>query len=444
MMTLNLMCWNTGLPTFEISTYTSPLYARFSAMASPPSTDRPFPIAHSLGFTHPNKTVIHPQIDHTISRYLYAHVTPPGPSAILPRNYGGHTLSGPKFNTGKTNEQFLGQSFQFCFPNEHRHCSKRYHPISAPPARLLEQHPVLQHLLLARREVAPTPRTSSSPSTTAFHSSPASSSTPRRRRTRFGPPVTPESPLSHVRHARPSVVVSPVRAIPSSVLDNLVSDMAGPSRSEVTTTLDASSNIIQATTSTSTSAPTALPSLHFEYSWEASHVSVVSSEVEMVPLYPFPQILQRRTLPEHVLDISVPFPTVYARDGSIISISSDSSDQTTSAVGELGYPPDVTDEGPVVMDLLSPADGPVHRLTVYPWYREGGASWLMLRDYRRTLAKIGFDTHQMGELFLPHSKIWIPYPSHLPFPVTQSNTLVFIRPVGLSTGSPDDALDALF
>lgn len=96
----------------------------------------------------------------------------------------------------------------------------------------------------------------------------------------------------------------------------------------------------------------------------------------MVPLYPFPQILQHRTLvssdirtrqmsakvsipllcfpeSEHVLDISVASPTVYARDGSIISVSSDS-DQTTSAVGELGYPPDVTDEGPVVMDLLSP------------------------------------------------------------------------------------------
>jgi hypothetical protein len=107
------MCWNTGVPAFEISTYISPLYAKFSAMASPPSTDRPFPIARSLGFTHPNKTVIRPQIDHTISRYLYAHVTPPGPSAILPRNHDGHTLSRPKFNTGKTNEQFLGQSFQF-------------------------------------------------------------------------------------------------------------------------------------------------------------------------------------------------------------------------------------------------------------------------------------------------------------------------------------------
>ncbi|KAJ7845178.1 hypothetical protein B0H13DRAFT_1908519 [Mycena leptocephala] len=226
-------------------------------------------------------------------------------------------------------------------------------------------------------------------------------------------------PLSHVRHATPSVVVSPVRAIPSSVLDNLVSNVAGPSLSEVTTTLDASSNMIQATTSTS--ALTALPSLHFEYSREASNVSVISSE-----------------------DMSVASPTVYARDGSIISVSSDSSDQTTSAVGELGYASDVTDEGPVVMDLLSPADGPVHRLTVYPRYREGGASWLVLHDYRRTLAKIGFDTHQMGEFCLPHSKIWIPYPSHLPFPVTQSNTLVFIRPVGLSTGSPNDAYDALF
>ncbi|KAJ7852711.1 hypothetical protein B0H13DRAFT_1904486 [Mycena leptocephala] len=201
-----------------------------------------------------------------------------------------------------------------------------------------------------------------------------------------------------------------LRAIPSSVLDNLVSNVAGPSLSEVTTTLDASSNMIQAT---STSALTALPSLHFEYSREASNVSVISSE-----------------------DMSVASPTVYARDGSIISVSSDSSDQTTSAVGELGYASDVTDEGP--------ADGPVHRLTVYPRYREGGASWLVLHDYRRTLAKIGFDTHQMGEFCLPHSKIWIPYPSHLPFPVTQSNTLVFIRPVGLSTGSPNDAYDALF
>ncbi|KAJ7939585.1 hypothetical protein B0H13DRAFT_1850367 [Mycena leptocephala] len=432
-MTLNLMCWNTGVPAFEISTYISPLYAKFSAMASPPSTDRPFPIVRSLGFTHPNKTVIRPQIDHTISRYLYAHVTPPGPSAILPRNYGGHTLSRPKFNTGKTNEQFLGQSFQFCFPKEHRHCSKRYHPISDPPARLLERHPVLQRLVLARREVAPTPRTPSSPSTTVFHSSPASSSTPGRRQTRFGPPVTPESPLSHVRHARPSVVVSPVRAIPSSVLDNLVSNMAGPSLSEVTTTLDVSSNMIQATTSTS--APTALPSLHFEYSREASNVSVISSEDISVPspaVYGRDGSIVSISSDSSVsdIDMSVASPTIYARDGSIISVSSDSSDQTTSAVGELGYPPDVTDEGPVVMDLLSPADG--------------GASWLVLRDYRRTLAKIGFDTHQMGEFFLPHSKIWIPYPSHLPFPVTQSNTLVFIRPVGLSTGSPDDALDALF
>ncbi|KAJ7866883.1 hypothetical protein B0H13DRAFT_2352246 [Mycena leptocephala] len=438
-------------------------------MASPPSTDRPFPIARSLGFTHPNKTVIRPQIDYTISRYLYAHVTPPGPSAILPRNHDGHTLSRPKFNTGKTNEQFLGQSFQFCFPKEHRNCSKRYHPISDPPARLLERHPVLQRLVLARREVAPTPRTPSSPSTTLFHSSPASSSTPgRRQKTRFGPPVTPESPLSHVRHARPSVVVSPVRAIPSSVLDNLVSNMAGPSLSEVTTTLDASSNMIQATTSTS--APTALPSLHFEYSREASNVSVISSEDISVPssavygrdgsIVSISSDSSASDIGElgypdttdECEDISVASPTVYARDGSIISVSSDSSDETTSAVGELGYPPDVTDEGPVVMDLLSPvrlfvwvkANGPVHRLTVYPRYREGGASWLVLRDYRRTLAKIGFDTHQMGEFFLPHSKIWISYPSHLPFPVTQSNTLVFIRPVGLSTGSPDDALDALF
>ena len=66
-----------------------------------------------------------------------------------------------------------------------------------------------------------------------------------------------------------------------------------------------------------------------------------------IPLLCFPES-------EHVLDISVASPTVYTRDGSIISVSSDSSDQTTSAVGELGYPPDVTDEGPVVMDLLSP------------------------------------------------------------------------------------------
>ncbi|KAJ7922550.1 hypothetical protein B0H13DRAFT_2317390 [Mycena leptocephala] len=51
--------------------------------------------------------------------------------------------------------------------------------------------------------------------------------------------------------------------------------MAGPSRREVTTTLDASSNMIQATTSTSTSAPTALPSLHFEYSREASHGKIL-------------------------------------------------------------------------------------------------------------------------------------------------------------------------
>ncbi|KAJ7501381.1 hypothetical protein B0H11DRAFT_1908248 [Mycena galericulata] len=396
-------------------------------MASPPSTDQSFPIARSLGFTNPNKTVVRNQINRGISRYLFTHVTPPGPSAILPRNHDGHTLSGPRINVGNTpNEKYLAQGFQFCFPKEHPNCTKRYHPISDPPPRFLERHPVLQRLLLARCEVAPTPRTPSNRSTASSH---ASGSTPRRGRTRFGPPVTPESPLSRVRHAGPAVVVSPVRAIPSSVLDNLVSNTAGPSRSKATANVDANSNTEGAsplydpfaplTLRASVATPTPPPPLHFEYSQQASPVSVIS------------------TVSNTSEDISIPSPTFYTRDGSIISISSDSSNGTTSDIGELGYPA-MTDEEPVVMDLLSP------RLTVYPRYREGGASWLVVRDYKLTLAKIGFDTEQMAEIFLPLSKIWLRYPSYLPYQIAQSNTLVFIRPAGVSTGSPDDVLDELF
>ncbi|KAJ7733864.1 hypothetical protein DFH07DRAFT_780502 [Mycena maculata] len=407
-------------------------------MASPPSTDHSFPIAHSLGFTDPNKTVVRTQVNQSISRYLFTHVTPPGPSAILPRNHDGHTLSRPRINIGKPpNEKFLGQSFQFCFPSEHPNCPKRYHPISDPPPRFLERHPVLQRLLLARREVAPIPRTPSSRSTASSH---ASGSTPRRGRTRLGPPITPESPLSRVRGARPAIVVSPIRAIPSSVLDNLVSNTAGPSRSEVTANIDANSNTQGAsplydpfaplTLRASVATPTDPPPLHFEYSRQASPVSVIS------------------TVSNTSEDNSIPSPAFYTRDGSIISISSDSSNGTISNIGELGYPA-ATDEEPVVMDLLSlfvwvTANGPVQRLTVYPRYREGGASWLVVRDYKLTLAKIGYNTEQMGEIFLPLSKIWLQYPSYLPYIITQSNTLVFIRPAGVSTGSPDDVLDELF
>ncbi|KAJ7743254.1 hypothetical protein DFH07DRAFT_777466 [Mycena maculata] len=266
-------------------------------------------------------------------------------------------------------------------------------------------------------------------------SSHASGSTPRRGRTRFGPPITPESPLSRVRDARPAIVVSPIRAIPSSVLDNLVSNIAGPSRSEVTANIDANSNTQGAsplydpfaplTLRASVATPTDLPPLHFEYSRQASPVSVIS------------------TVSNTSEDNSIPSPAFYTRDGSIISISSDSSNGTISNIGELGYPA-ATDEEPVVMDLLSPANGPVQRLTVYPRYREGGASWLVVRDYKLTLAKIGYNTEQMGEIFLPLSKIWLQYPSYLPYIITQSNTLVFIRPAGVSTGSPDDVLDELF
>ncbi|KAJ7606763.1 hypothetical protein DFH06DRAFT_1149847 [Mycena polygramma] len=401
----------------------------------------PFPIAASLGFTDRRRTVLRPQIDQQISHWLWAHLTPPDPSHVLPYDYDGHVLSDPKINTGKTpNERFLGQFFQ---------------PLAA--------------LISARHEVAAMPRTPSSRSTASSHS-PGSSSTRRRRRTRFGSPVTPESPLANVwRTTRPlSDIVSPIRAVPSSVLDRLVSNTAGPSRTTVTAAVNSDSNPTQPSTS-------AIALLNFEYSPEASHSSVTSTAantsqgISVYPVFIFN--------PEHAPDISVrspavdahdqpiisissgssngtsgigiavPSPAVYARDGSIISISSGSA----SDIGELSYP-DEADDQPVVMDMLSPVrlfvwvkdNEPGHRLTVYPQYREGATSWLMLSDYKYTLAKLGFDVEERAEMFLPYTKVWICYPFNLAVPITQANTLVFIRTAGISTESPDDALDTLF
>ncbi|KAJ6494506.1 hypothetical protein C8R45DRAFT_927683 [Mycena sanguinolenta] len=370
-------------------------------MTTSPSNIR-FPTAYALGFTSHNKTTVRAAVEIQISHYLWRHVPPPTPSSILPTQHEGHSLTGRRINLGRAHDgRFLAQQFQYCSVKYHPTCPKRYHVISDPPPDFLRQHPHLQRLLDARREVAPTPRrrvasVSTTPSSATNHPTPssgASNTTPNRRRTRFGPPVTPESPLARVRLAIPPTMVLPVLAMPSTTLDSLV-----PSETEHSAVTEGLHP----------------PALHYDYSGQSTTPSVTS------PLDDTPPIFARAgsTMTSSSSDTSTDSvrnlhaePAFFARDGSIISISSGSSGDE---MGGLLYP-DVT----------------------------SGASWLVWNDYRHALRNVGFESNER-EIFLPQSRIWLYYPTGLPYPISQPNTILFIRPAGASTLTPDDVLDALF
>ncbi|KAJ6474801.1 hypothetical protein C8R45DRAFT_935328 [Mycena sanguinolenta] len=223
-----------------------------------------------------------------------------------------------------------------------------------------------------------------------------------------------ESPLARVRRAIPPTMVLPVLAMPSTTLDSLV-----PSETEHSAVTEGLHP----------------PALHYDYSGQSTTPSVTSP-----------------------LDDT---PPIFARAGSTMTSSSSDTSTVGHAQTQLGT---FTLNQPFLHEMvrssqfhrglpamkwvafftpMSRLEGPVRRLTVYPRHREGGASWLVWNDYHHALRNVGFESNER-EIFLPQSRIWLYYPTGLPYPISQPNTILFIRPAGASTLTPDDVLDALF
>ncbi|KAJ6490094.1 hypothetical protein C8R45DRAFT_929393 [Mycena sanguinolenta] len=332
-----------------------------------------FPTAYALGFTSHNKTTVRAAVEIQISHYLWRHVPPPTPSSILPTQHDGHSLTGRRINLGRSHDgRFLAQQFQYATAT------------SPAPARCQARSSSTP-----RWRVASVSNTPSSATNHPTPSSGASNTTPNRRRTRFGPPVTPESPLARVRRAIPPTIVLPVLAMPSTTLDSLV-----PSETEHSAVTEGLHP----------------PALHYDYSGQSTTPSVTIRIQAQTQLGTF-------TLNQPVLH-----------------------EMVRSSQFHRGLP---AMKWVAFFTPMSRLEGPVRRLTVYPRHREGGASWLVWNDYRHALRNVGFESNER-EIFLPQSRIWLYYPTGLPYPISQLNTILFIRPAGASTLTPDDVLDALF
>ncbi|KAJ7116743.1 hypothetical protein C8R46DRAFT_1042459 [Mycena filopes] len=423
--------------------------------SSPPPRPPPkFPSCFPLQALNPlfgdtHKTKLRPLIIHYLRQEVRKATYPVTEGLVLPRNFQGHALGGVRCNLGTRSPGRLGQIYQICDPKMHRNCNRIYHALTPPQPELRENNRLIGLLLGAWAETAPTPRDSdqvtpprrgpsgssgsssmgSSSSRRAPHdvgaSRPARMSTGRhapypgaRPNSRFGPPLSP-LPAMQI-HGPNSPFGLPLSPLPAMQIHGLP-DEAPPS-------------------------PT--PAQVFEHYSPTGHI---------VPAPRSPSTIS--VISANGLFEDSAASNAATRATSIISISSDSDDESeVEPEGSqdllLAYP-DFSRE-PVIMDLLTPVrvfvllDTTKHRrrraipLTVYPRHRAKGTAYLVLTDFQHVLARAGFDTNRVSEIYLQFADMWLEHQCYYPYPIVGRNTVLFLRTRGIPTATPDEVLDAYF
>ncbi|KAJ7258344.1 hypothetical protein C8J57DRAFT_1516245 [Mycena rebaudengoi] len=372
-----------------------------------------FPIAYRLGYRG-GKVEARKKLNDDI-RAIAIALNPP-PNTWLPRAYQDHWLGSPTVRVSAHN---FSQWFQRCDIRVHKDCPKPYHPTSRAPSHVFEDNPRLRELLLARQELAATPRRRMP------HLSPSSSSvspTGRPLERRSWPPTpTPKQKRCQTRFSSPIVPIAGPSSAPAAVRDPATPNF-GPIPFPALP------------------APHGGLNFHYPVSHYSAdgHIITTSSTVVADPASDiFGSLAQ---LPSPVAE------NTPVREASVISVSSASSDTTENL--ELAYPPGEA----ITFNLVRSArmvvwthDPRATRMTVYG--REVGQAYseLILRDYQHNLLAIGFNVNIPGEMFveIQGHQVWTPWPSDLPLPITRNNQLVFIRSQGIPA-DPDVVLDDLF
>ncbi|KAJ7729338.1 hypothetical protein B0H16DRAFT_1776130 [Mycena metata] len=328
-----------------------------------------FPIAYRLGYRG-GKVEARKKPNDDI-RAIAIALNPP-PNTWLPRAYQDHWLGSPTVRVSAHN---FSQWFQRCDIRVHKDCSKPYHPTSGAPSHVFEDNPRLRELLLARQELAATPRRM--PRLSSSPSSVSPTGRPLERRS-WPPTPTPEQKTRRCQTRFSSPIV------PS----------AGPS-SAPTAVRDPATPNFGPTPFPALPAPHGGLNFHYPVSHYSADGHIVTTSSTVVADPASDVFGSSAQLPSPVAE------NTPAREASVISVSSASSDTAENL--ELAYPPGEA----ITFNLVRSArlvvwthDPRATRMTVYG--REVGQAYseLVIRDYRHNLLAIGFNVNIPGEMFV--------------------------------------------